>query len=662
MSLILPININDLLYCKGIESARIEFKASWDEKTTAHQVIKTICAFANDLQNLNGGYIVIGVAEQDGCAVLPPKGISPEEMDRIQKWIRGNCNRIDPEYQPVLSPEVVDDQHILVIWVPGSDVRPHSAPDGEKGERKYFVRIGSESVDAQKNGVLNQLLQMTARVPFDDRRALQARTEDMRETKVREFLRDVKSGLLDETNTKELYRKLRIAEPVNGHDAPKNIGLLLFSEDADIWFPGARIEIVQYAADASGDVLEEKTFRGGIHEQLRNALSYMENISSAHIEKQARSFRVKGWVSYPIQALREALVNAVYHRSYEATPEPVKVYLYPDRIEIISYPGPVQGIKVEHLEQKIPIPPVPARNRRIGEFLKELRLAEGRGTGLPKLYRVMQENGSPEPKFDFDDDRTYFRVTLPANPEYVAISALRDAAHLQALGNESEAYRRIEEIWKQMPSSPTLTVEMIRLVGQKGNISQAAEVYAKFKETASDVFLPFVTNAYIDVLLANKRDREANQLLEQLPQYLSSSDALDAAILARRMGKQERAHQYFERAGDALLLDPRAVHEFAQTKIKLAQNLLRSHRGGRFTQESNRRLLSEAKELLERVIHMDTDKTRQAWAWRDLGRVKKWLKYPSSEVKEAYLHAIDLLPQEYLFVEELQRWEESYGR
>ena len=71
-------------------------------------------------------------------------------------------------------------------------------------------------------------------------------------------------------------------------------------------------------------------------------------------------------------------------------------------MEIISYPGPVQGIELEHLGAEGNVPPVPARNRRIGEFLKELRLAESRGTGLPKIRRKMQENGSPEPRFDFD--------------------------------------------------------------------------------------------------------------------------------------------------------------------------------------------------------------------------------------------------------------------
>ena len=74
MSAILTINLDDLLHCRGVESERVEFKASWDPRTTGHQVLRTICAFANDYHNLNGGYIVIGVGERDGRAALPPTG------------------------------------------------------------------------------------------------------------------------------------------------------------------------------------------------------------------------------------------------------------------------------------------------------------------------------------------------------------------------------------------------------------------------------------------------------------------------------------------------------------------------------------------------------------------------------------------------------------
>ncbi|MBF0141940.1 MAG: putative DNA binding domain-containing protein [Magnetococcales bacterium] len=659
MSTILPINIEDLLNHRSVESARVEFKASWDEKTTSHQVIKSICAFANDLQNLNGGYIVIGVAEENGAAVRPVKGITAESLDAVQRWLRGHCNEIDPPYQPVFSPEVVDTRNILVIWVPGSDVRPHKAPDGPKTRKKYYVRIGSESVDAEANGVLPQLLQMTARVPFDDRRSLTARIEDLRESKVREFLNDINSGLLEENNQRELYRKLQISAQVNGHDVPKNIGLLMFSTDPETWFPGARIEIVQFAADGAGNVIEEKVFRGGIHEQLRNALQYLENISSQHLEKRTNSFLVKSWVSYPVQALREALVNAVYHRGYEGTPEPpIKVYLYSDRIEVISYPGPVPGIEEKHLAQLSPMPPVPARNRRIGEFLKELKLAEGRGTGLPKLFKAMRNNGSPEPSFDFDSGRTYFRVTLPAHPEYVAISAMRDAAYMRAIGDQEGAFARIREAWKQRSGSPSLTAELIRLQGMRHDMTEARKCFDEFLSCASDPFIPHVSNVFIEILLNERMNEEAKEILDKLPSFLSSDEACDTAILSRRLGQQAIAHRYFERAGDAVLHNARALLEFAQTKIALAQDVLHKNRD----RETNNRLLREARELLERVIRMETETVRQAWAWRELGRIGNWLKHPATEIETAYKNAIRLLPGERRFQDELAKLKERRRR
>ena len=58
----IPVNINDLLDGTVIESNRIEFKSAWNPEKILH----TICAFANDFDNIGGGYIVVGVGEVDG--------------------------------------------------------------------------------------------------------------------------------------------------------------------------------------------------------------------------------------------------------------------------------------------------------------------------------------------------------------------------------------------------------------------------------------------------------------------------------------------------------------------------------------------------------------------------------------------------------------------
>ena len=314
----------------------------------------------------------------------------------------------------------------------------------------------------------------TARVPWDDRAARAARVEDMREVKVREFLRDIRSGLLDEPDARDVYRRLRLVTQFNGREIPRNVGLLFFSDDPAAWFPAARIELVQFAADRAGDVQEERVFGGSMLDQVRGCLAHLENLSVFHRQKQRDDVHARTWTAYPVAALREALVNAVYHRSYDVDQlEPTKVHLFPSRVEIVSYPGPVPGIRPAHLLPGAKVlRALPARNRRIGEFLKELRLAEGRLSGLPKIYAAMARNGSPAPSFDFDEGRTWFQTTLPAHPQYAALSAARDAAHLRAVGARHDARRRLETALaenRRSPDAPKMLHELAAMrIGDDG--------------------------------------------------------------------------------------------------------------------------------------------------------------------------------------------------
>ncbi|NGZ05652.1 MAG: hypothetical protein G8237_04785 [Magnetococcales bacterium] len=659
MASILPINLNDLLYLRHVESSRVEFKASWDEHVIGSKVIRSICAFANDFQNLNGGYIIIGVAEQNGVSIMPPQGLTTVEVEAAQKWIRGRCQTIDPVYQPVLSPEQVDGRHILVIWAPGSQMRPHQAPESsERGAaRRYYIRLGCETVDADTRAELKtQLVQLTARVPFDDRRSLQANVLEIRETKVREFLHDIGSALVEEQESRTVYRHLRIVEPVNGHDAPRNVGLLFFSQNPEQWFLGARIEVVQFAADMSGNVLEEKIFsQRPIHEQLRECLAYLENLSVRQIQKLPNRPQAVHWVSYPTQALREALVNAVYHRSYDGILEPIKVYLYPDRMEIISYPGPVPGIEARHLDGLTPLPPVPARNRRIGEFLKELKLAEARGTGIPKVRRAMQQNGSSPPRFDFDETRSYFRTTLPAHPEYQAILTLQDVANLRGIGDYSGALQRLKEAFAHAPGSLGLGVELARELVAQNDIHAAEAIHDQFvvanPVSSPAALITLIAGAYLD----QNRVGEAVTWLDRLPLLDAVGDAFNAAIQEKRAGRMERAHRYFHSAGAAVMQDVKALHEFAQVKMKLAEKVKPKSYGGQGNWAVYNRQLDEAREMLQRVVQMEAPRTRHAWAWFDLGRVLKWRRSPLHEVRHAFEQAAELDPDEPRFQEALRK-------
>lgn len=662
MSAILPVNLDDLLHQRSVESARVEFKASWSEHTGS-QVLRTVCAFANDYQNLNGGYIVMGVAEQNGQAVLPPAGLGAEDVERAEKWLRGRCKAMNPAYDPIFSPELVADRLVLVLWVPASENRPHRAPDA-KGNWKYWIRVGSATVDAETSGQLGMLLEQTARVPWDDRVASDAQVEDLREIKVREHLHDVGSGLIHASqplDPLEIYRRMRLTKAVNDHEVPRNVGLLFFSEDPERWFAGAKIEVVQFAGDRAGSVQAERSFRGPLADQVRGCLNYLAHFSHAHLQKERDRSQVRGWVSYPQIALREAIVNAVYHRGYDKNiVEPTKVYLYPDRIEVISYPGPVSGIEEDHLVPGGSVPPVPARSRRIGEFLKELKLAEGRLTGLPQIYDAMEQNGSPTPRFDFDAGRTYFRVTLAAHPEYAAVSAIQDAAYLSAVGSAREAFNRVQRAWEANEASAILAIEMIRLHAAQGQLEDAEAVFARFQERGPQIARAYVANTLIEALLAGGRGDDARRLLGSLSEVVSAQDAIDTAILACRLGDQQAAHRYFKQAGHVVLNDSRALLEFAQTKIGLAQQVMRKKKPS--WREVNRRLLVEARELLGRVIQMDASPARHAWAWRELARTLDWLRAPRSEVESAFQKARELLPDEPRFAEDLARFRHRHRR
>jgi len=96
----------------------------------------------------------------------------------------------------------------------------------------------------------------------------------------------------------------------------------------------------------------------------------------------------------------------VYQRGYDVR-EPIEVRIEAEKIEIVSYPGPVRSVTKEQLKH-YQVSNRRYRNRRIGEFLKELHLTEGRNTGFKKILDAVHTNGLPLPEFETDDERTYF--------------------------------------------------------------------------------------------------------------------------------------------------------------------------------------------------------------------------------------------------------------
>jgi len=411
----LPVNINEPINGRTVEWERIEFKKGWNPVAVLH----TICAFANDFNNWGGGYIVIGVKEENSLPVLPPEGLPLPKIDAIQKELIELCNRLRPPYFPVAEPVNFQEKNILILWVPGGTYRPYKCPERLLKGSLYISYIRRYSTTKKAKAEEEQeLLSMANRIPFDDQTNHHAEITHLNLTLIQAHLAEIKSDLLEETKSlpfPELCRRMNTAEGPDEYLKPKNVGLLFFNDDPKRFFRGAQIDVIEFQDDV-GDRFTEKIFSGPIQNQVRSALNYINSsIITESVRKVPQKAEAVRFFNYPYGAVEEALVNAVYHRSYQDD-SPVEVRVFPNRIEILSYPGPVPPLGKDNLMSK-KVTARRCRNRRIGDFLKELHLAEGRGTGFPKIRRALEANGSPWPIFETDEERTYFLTTLHIHPE-----------------------------------------------------------------------------------------------------------------------------------------------------------------------------------------------------------------------------------------------------
>lgn len=413
-----PTNIKTLLSGTVVEWARIEFKETWDAEAS----LKTICAFANDIDNWGGGYIVIGVKEKEGRPDSL-QGVPGEKIDRYLKDMLNKCKRIQPEYLPIVEVADYKRKKFIIIWVPGGYLRPYSSPKsmakGEK-ERIYYIRKMASTI-APSEEEKRDLYNLANNIPFDDRIHHGADLEDLNLTLIQAYLKEIGSSLYEESKYMEfvdLCRNMNIVNSLPEYIKPKNVGLMFFSLEPQRFFPYAQIDVVQFPDDLGGDKIIEKTFKGPLHQQLRDALLYIRNtIITEQVIKHPDRAEADRFFNYPYAAVEESLCNAVYHKGYDVR-EPIEVRVLPDRIEIVSHPGADRSITEEGL-RTYRVFNRRYRNRRIGEFLKEMHLTEGRNTGFRKILNALDRNGSPKPVFETDPERMSFCTTLLIHPHFL---------------------------------------------------------------------------------------------------------------------------------------------------------------------------------------------------------------------------------------------------
>jgi len=316
----------DLQELSRRESEQTEWKA---DVADIDDVVTTLVALANDLQNLGGGYVVCGAREEngpDGFPVLVRTGLSASRFKAVEGTVLTRCReRVSPPITPLIEelPSDNPDRRILVFIQPATG-HAHTCRKGTDGA-KHYVRVSRTTIEA-RNGLLRDLLvRKGAMEPWDRRPCDRATVADLDLLALRDALtrldvfapdRGVESYLVPDVQMHALVPALCVAEPLTGAVRPRNFAVLLFGREPQKFIPGAFSLFSTYPGrDRSDPHAERHEIGGTVLDQARRLTALLAAQATTIFDKEDVANPNK--VRYPIRALTEALGNTLAHRDYE---------------------------------------------------------------------------------------------------------------------------------------------------------------------------------------------------------------------------------------------------------------------------------------------------------------------------------------------------------
>jgi ATP-dependent DNA helicase RecG len=415
-----PIDLEALL---RREDASVEWKRNVAD---IEDVVRTLSAFANNFTGLSeGGWVVCGVEEErDEHGFVRPRtrGLDASRFQEIKGKVLSWCReRVSPPLVPTVEEVILPDEpsrRILVFFVAASPYLHHFR--SRDGASTCWTRFDSETVEA-RGELLRQLRQRKQDAPpVLERPCLDANLTDLDLLATEEFLtaaglpRPAAEYLTPGARLEASASPLVVSQPASPgetRDTPTYLALLLFSREPTRFLPGAYAVFSVYDGVSRTESHSERFLASApLPKLIRNLLEKLQLYTGLSIDKSvsARESR-QNRPRYSEKALQEAIVNAFAHRDYES-PEPVRITVFADRIEIASPGGMIPGMDPERLRQANSLPRW--RNSALASFLLRMGLAQNEGQGLPTILQETLAVAERRPEIRPGQDS--FEVVIPA--------------------------------------------------------------------------------------------------------------------------------------------------------------------------------------------------------------------------------------------------------
>jgi len=395
----------------SLELKDLEYKGTHVSGPHRNSMADELAAMANTAN----GVFVLGVDDRSRSIT----GIPEEKLDIVESWLTGICN--DLITPPLVCrirkiPVVLDDQterFIIRIDVPRS-LHVHQSPSG------YFHRIGSSKRQMSPD-VLARLFQQRSQariIRFDEQSVTIAPRDSIKKALWEKF-----RTVLSPENDEEFLLKLDLlTQDEDGKICPSVSGILMASEQPQRFLTNAFIQAVAYRGTERNAAyqLDARDIQGPLDVQITQAYQFVEKNMKVHAVKEPARRELP---QYALQAVFEALVNAVAHRDYSISGSKVRLHMFSDRLELFS-PGAIpntmtieslplrQSSRNELLTSLLARCPIPFENFPGNRSF----LMDKRGEGVPIILSESERLSGRRPVYRLIDDSELMLTIFAANP------------------------------------------------------------------------------------------------------------------------------------------------------------------------------------------------------------------------------------------------------